>query len=95
MGCLSNILSSFFAQLAYCVVQFLEKDSTLTEPVGLNLEISHKNVNIVIRFTLSDVYIDAELFFVVVACLFLLSGCNGSSEILAKDPQPKGSDVPQ
>ena len=26
-------LSSFHAQLAYCVVQFLEKDATLTEPV--------------------------------------------------------------
>ena len=26
-------LSLYHAQLAYCVVQFLEKDSTLTEPV--------------------------------------------------------------
>lgn len=25
--------SPFISQLAYCVVQFLEKDSTLTEPV--------------------------------------------------------------
>lgn len=26
-------LSMYHAQLAYCVVQFLEKDATLTEPV--------------------------------------------------------------
>uniref|UniRef100_A0A1I8G022 Serine/threonine protein phosphatase 2A regulatory subunit n=2 Tax=Macrostomum lignano TaxID=282301 RepID=A0A1I8G022_9PLAT len=30
-------LGMFHAQLAYCVVQFLEKDSTLTEPVVLGL----------------------------------------------------------
>lgn len=32
----TNAVSCFFpfiSQLAYCVVQFLEKDSTLTEPV--------------------------------------------------------------
>ena len=28
-----RILMGFMLQLAYCVVQFLEKDSTLTEPV--------------------------------------------------------------
>ncbi|XP_078064170.1 serine/threonine-protein phosphatase 2A 56 kDa regulatory subunit epsilon isoform-like, partial [Mustelus asterias] len=29
----SRTLSLFHAQLAYCIVQFLEKDATLTEPV--------------------------------------------------------------
>ena len=33
MVMLLRILMVFMLQLAYCVVQFLEKDSTLTEPV--------------------------------------------------------------
>lgn len=33
----SRTLSLYHAQLAYCVVQFLEKDATLTEPVVLGL----------------------------------------------------------
>lgn len=28
-------VSMYHAQLAYCVIQFLEKDSTLTQPVSL------------------------------------------------------------
>jgi serine/threonine-protein phosphatase 2A regulatory subunit B' len=33
----ARTLSLYHAQLAYCVVQFLEKDATLTEPVVLGL----------------------------------------------------------
>ena len=32
-------LSLYHAQLAYCVVQFLEKDATLTEQVNTSLHI--------------------------------------------------------
>lgn len=38
-------LSMYHPQLAYCIVQFLEKDSTLTEDVGSSIKSFHSDTS--------------------------------------------------
>jgi Protein phosphatase 2A regulatory B subunit (B56 family). len=71
-------LSLYHAQLAYCVVQFLEKDSTLTEPVVKGLlkfwpkTCSQKEVIIIIIIVVVVVYYACQLTLYVSSLIVLM-----------------------
>jgi hypothetical protein len=46
-------LSVYHPQLAYCIVQFLEKDPSLTQPVGLRIDLK-KKIKIQLKYFLGD-----------------------------------------
>ena len=75
-------LSCYHPQLAYCVVQFLEKDPTLTEPVSIL-----QSLFVPFCVSISSPPLTLPPFPLNV-------GCDGIAQVLAESAQSKDSDVP-
>lgn len=72
---------SLFLQLAYCIVQFLEKDPSLTEPVSIFSIISN------VQKDHSSWHVEKEL--IAVCFLLFILGYQGVNEVLAQNMQSK------
>ena len=72
-------LSVYHPQLAYCVVQFLEKDPSLTEPVIMSLL---RSLSFSISEMMDQIY-----------SMILIDWT--THQVLAEGAQPQGGDVPQ